>query len=512
MAESDKIPPRRTRKVVGQLEHGLLPPQAVELEEAVLGALMLERDSLLEVVDIITEKSFYKEVHQKIYSVILELNNNSDPIDILTVTDKIKNKGWLGEITPYFITQLTNRVASTANIEYHARIIQQKYIARDVIRISSELITEAYDETHDIFELTEKMITEAYNVGDVGSKESNLSNTELITNITKKIERAKEFQGITGLKSGLLSQDKAFGGYKPGNLYIKAARIAMGKTSLILCEAHHMANVDKKNVLFFSVEMSSEQLMERLIAVHSEISLNKMASGELTKQDWEHYHKSIKELLSDNLRIVDIPNISLNVLRKIAKKHAMKYGLDCIFVDYLQLMKDTQKGNSNREQEVSRISSGLKGLAKELNVPVIALAQLSRAVENRGGGKIPQLSDLRESGSIEQDADVVQFIYRPEYYGITEDEEGNSTIGRADLINAKNRHGATGTIHVQFINHLTKFKDYEDDDFKSFDDIDSGNLKMPVGEGFDNVKPTFKHIPIESKDRKEMDDDEDLPF
>ena len=492
---------KQSSKIVNPLmSGGKLPPQATDLEAGVLGALMTQKDAILDIADILTSESFYRESHQHIYDAISDLNNNSQPIDLLTVVQKLKSKGVLDVVGGmHYISKITNSPAAFSKVEYHASIIEQKKIARDVINISSELIAEAYDETHDIFDLTEKMVTEAYNIGDVNKGSVGLSTNELLRKVRDKIENAKKMNGITGLRSGLVSQDICFGGYKPTNLYIKAARPAMGKTGLALSEANHIANVDKKKVLFFSIEMSEEQLMERLTSIHSEISLNKYASGNFTESDWINYNDKTSEMMNDNLKIIDIAGISLNKLRKIAKKHKLKFGLDIIYIDYLQLMTDPIKGNSNREQEVSRISVGLKGLAKDLQVPVVALAQLSRAVEQRGGAKLPQLSDLRESGSIEQDADVVQFLYRPDYYGITEDEEGNSTHGRADLFNAKNRHGAVGTIHVKFIADLTKFKDIEPDSlFNGFD-----NSTLPISDD-------FSHVPTSSQDRRE--DDEYEPF
>lgn len=485
------IPKNRFR--LKYTDQGKLPPQAIDLEEAVLGALMLEKDAIFEVIDVITEKSFYKESNQKIYKAILKLNDASKPIDVLTVINQLKSNGELDIIGgAYHITQLTNKPSSAANIEYHARIVEEKHIARDVIRISSELITEAYDETSDVFNITEKMITEAYNLGDVGQGTAQLSNTEILRELKEKIQNAKLVKGITGLRTGILTQDQVFGGYQNTDLYIKAGRPAMGKTGLALTEAAFMAFEEDKKVLFFSLEMSSAQLMERLVAIQTGISINKFKSGELTTEDWKHYNKITSEMMGENLKIIDIPGLPLNSLIKIAKKHKLKYGLDALYVDYLQLMTNSMYG-SNREQEISSISRGLKGVAKDLNIPVIALAQLSRAVETRGGDKRPQLSDLRESGAIEQDADSVQFVYRPEYYGLTEDEEGMSTLGRADLIIAKNRHGAIKTIHTRFTPHLTKFEDITAEPF-SHQEYKTGLPDMPIGKDFDSDKP--KDLPF----------------
>ena len=485
---------------IKNIENGKLPPQATDLERAVLGAIMVQKDAILDVIDIISTESFYKETHQHIYQAALELNNDSKPIDILTMREKLKKNGVLEIIgDAIYLMQLTNSVSSGANIESHAAIIEEKSIAREIIKVSSNLIHSAYDDTVDVIELTETMITEAYNIGDVGNSGSNETREETLRRLKQEIENAKELNGITGLKSGLLKQDLSFGGYKDTNLYIKAARPAMGKTSLVLSEALHMACEENKKVLFFSIEMSIDQLLKKAIAIRSGITLDKLNAGDLSVHDWKEYNKAQSEFMNENLTIIDIAGISLNALRKISKKRALKFGVDIIMIDYLQLMKDGVKGNPNREQEISRISSGLKGLAKELKVPIIALAQLSRAVETRGGSRVPQLSDLRESGSIEQDADVVQFLYRPEYYGITEDEEGNPTQGRADLINAKNRHGAVGTINVKFIGYLTKFTNLED--------YDSDNSTMPIGTDFDTP---VRHIPTSSQDAK--DDIEDRPF
>jgi len=847
MAEDNKH--KRNRPTPAQpIQNGKLPPQATSLEAGVLGALLTQKDAILDVSDILTPESFYHERHQHIYNSVMELNSNSQPIDLLTVAQKLLSKGLLDIVGgAHYLTQLTNSPATYSKVEYHAGIIEEKKIARDVIRVSSELITNAYDETTDVFELTEKMVTEAYNIGDVKKGSVGLSTIELLRRAKERIYNAKEFGGITGIRSGLIEQDIAYGGYQDSNLYIKAARPAMGKlnpltepvltpsgwvkmgeikqgsivscpvsglgikvlniypqsdldiykitfndgsyseccndhlwliqtqtdvkkgkdrvvdvnwmlktgvldtrnksrfripltnpveftkkevlldpyllglliadgylpcksqttltchsddaeerfdtvkklipedvtirldkqygsvkarkiifskeikkylfdlgllgkksrdkfipedyiyntvhirkrllsalmdtdgscfinktgsskqasystmssqlrydiievvkslggkasassetrekykggvcwnigvktpfnpftkqkkkdifnsmpyketftktirsikflrkddgqcisvdskkhlyitrdytvthnTGLAMSEANHIAYVENKNVLFFSIEMSEDQLTDRSIAVHTEISLNKTKSGKMSEDDWAIYNEKTSEMMNDILRIVDIPGISLNKVRKISKKHKLKFGLDIIFIDYLQLMTDPKKGNSNRQEEVSRISVGLKGLAKELQVPVIALAQLSRDVEKRGGEKIPQLSDLRESGSIEQDADAVQFLHRHEYYGITEDADGNSTHGRADLINAKNRHGAVDTLHVQFIAHLTKFKDIgaNDSDFDSFD-----NSALPISQD-------FHHVPTSSQDNRDFDDD--APF
>lgn len=471
------------------LEHGKLPPQAIDLEEAVLGAIMLEKDAILEVIDVLSSKSFYKESHQMIFSAVIDLNNDSSPIDILTVTQKLKSKGELELVGgAYFITQLTNRVSSAANIEYHARIIMQKFIQREVIRVSSEAITDSFDETTDAFELTEKLLTDIYNINGNSNETVKESNTVVLRRLRKEIEQAKTLQGLTGLPSGIQALDRITGGYQKSDLIIKAGRPGMGKSSQALCEANFMANKMGKKILFFSLEMSHIQLMRKLVAVNSDIPLNKMKDGNMSSDDWNVYNNAVSEMMTDNLTIDDTPGISLTNLRKKAKKRAIKHGLDGIYIDYLQLMTHNV-GNGNAEQEINLISRGLKGLAKELNIPVIALSQLSRAVEARGGAKKPQLSDLRGSGAIEQDADIVQFLYRPEYYGMLEDDDGNSTLNKGYLIIAKNRNGSLKDVPMKFIDYLTKFSDWETERPNIEAEVYRASAGIDRNEDFDKEDP-----------------------
>lgn len=449
---------------IRNIEHGKLPPQAVEVEEAVIGQILSQKDALLDVIDIISEKTFYKDSNQKIYKAIIELNNKSEPIDILTVTQQLtKNEDLDIAGGVYRLSELTNRIGSNHNLEYHATIIREKELARDVIKLSGELITSAYDPSCDIFDITEYLITEAYNIGDIGKGNKERSNTEILRELKEKMETAKKQEGITGQKTGIIKLDLLTRGYQNSDLIIKAARPSVGKTAQALCEANNMANVENQKVLFFSLEMSEVQLMARLASLTSGIALNIILEGNLNDAQWKMYNEATSNLMSDNLKIVDIPGMSLNGIRKISKKHALKHGLDAIFIDYLQLITNPIKGG-NREQEISSISRGLKILAKELNVPVIALAQLSRAVEQRGGDKKPILSDLRESGSLEMDADMVQFLYRAEYYGITEDEDGNPTDGKAYLMIAKHRNGELKDIPMRFVKHCTRFEDWDPSD------------------------------------------------
>jgi replicative DNA helicase len=511
MAEDKKTFTRKRTKPAypaTPLDHGKLPPQAVDLEEAVLGALMLEKDAVNAAIDILQPKSFYKETHQKIYSAIQHLFGKSEPVDILTVTHELKKRGELDLVGgPYYITQLTNRIASAANIEYHARIISEKYIQRELIRISTEIIHDAYDETTDVFSLLDKAEAELFKVAEGNINKSYESMSDLIRESIKKIEDAKNQEsGVIGVASGFTALDRITSGWQPSDLVIIAARPAMGKTSYVLSLARNAAVDFNMPVAFFSLEMSAVQLVTRLVSSESEISSEKLRSGDLRSDEIQQIQTKIGRLSEAPIFIDDSAGLSVFELRAKARRLKAQHGIQLLIIDYLQLMSGNGDNGGNREQEISMISRSLKSIAKELNIPVLALSQLSRAVETRGGDKRPQLSDLRESGSIEQDADMVQFITRPEYYGITEDEDGNSTQGMATIIIAKHRNGSVGDVNLKFVGHLAKFEDFEqgNNDFGEFD-----NNAMPLGEDFD--APT---IPSKMNDSFDygVDDDDDAPF
>jgi replicative DNA helicase len=507
--KTDRSRKRSTNNALqlSSLEHGRLQPQAVDLEEAVLGAMMLEKEAVNTAIDILQPKGFYKESHQKIFTVIQELFEKSEPIDILTITNALKQKGELEIVGgPYYITQLTNRVASAANVEFHARIIAQKYIQRELIRISTEIITDAYDETTDVFTLLDRAESGLFGVTEGNIRKNYDSMSTLIRSAIKQIEQAKGSEGnVIGVASGFTDLDRMTSGWQPSDLVILAARPAMGKTAFALTLARNAAVDFQKPVAVFSLEMSSLQLVTRLISAESELSSGKLRSGSLRNDEIEQIHAKIGGLSEAPIFIDDTPGISVFELRAKARRLKSQHDIQLLVVDYLQLMTaggDGAKGG-NREQEISTISRSLKSIAKELNIPVIALSQLSRAVESRGGDRRPQLSDLRESGSIEQDADMVMFINRPEYYGLTEDEEGNSTLGVANIIIAKHRNGAVGDVQLKFTSELAKFSDFEK---HSFGD-DNGFGEMPVNDEFDSGGNSGS-ITMRSR----MDDEEDAPF
>ncbi|MEZ5145562.1 MAG: replicative DNA helicase [Bacteroidales bacterium] len=444
-------------------EHGRVPPQAVDLEEAVLGALMLEQNALTAVVDILKPDVFYKEAHQVIYAAIHRLFAKSEPIDILTVTNELKSSGELELIGgAYYITQLTNRVASTANIEYHARIISQKFIQRELIKLSSEIIKDAFEDTTDVFDLLDKAEKNLFAVSETNFRRDYDSMQSLVREAIKDIESARDHEGnLRGVPSGFTDVDRITGGWQKSDLVILAARPGMGKTAFVLSMARNIAVDFNIPLAIFSLEMSSIQLVTRLISSETQLSADKLKKGNLENYEWEQLNAKIGKLVDAPLFIDDTPALSIFELRAKCRRLKAQHDIQMIIIDYIQLMSTGGDNKGNREQEISTISRSLKALAKELNVPVITLSQLNRSVETRGGSKRPLLSDLRESGAIEQDADLVLFIYRPEYYKIDQDEEGNSTQGLAELIIAKHRNGALADVKMTFIDRFAKFTDFD---------------------------------------------------
>jgi len=465
-SKSKKKSPLKQQNNLNQqfIEHGKVPPQAVELEEAVLGAMMLEKDAVSAVIDILQPKVFYKESHQKIYSAIYRLFGKSEPVDILTVTNELKSAGELEMVGgPYYITMLTSRIASAANVEYHARIILQKHIQRELINISSEVIKEAFEDTTDVFNLLDKAEQNLFSVSETNLRRNFEDMHSLIKQAIEDIEAAKDSDShLRGVPSGFVDLDRVTTGWQKSDLIILAARPSMGKTALALTMARNIAVDFDRPVAFFSLEMSSVQLVTRLIASETELKAEKLKTGDLADYEWEQLHTKIRGLIDANIFIDDTPALTIFELRAKCRRLKQQHDIQMVFVDYLQLMSgggDIRGGN--REQEISQISRSLKALAKELNVPVLALSQLSRAVENRPGqSKRPILSDLRESGAIEQDADLVLFIYRPEYYGLHEMEDGATTRRLAEVIISKHRNGPTGEVRLKFIDSFAKFEDY----------------------------------------------------
>ena len=450
------------------LKQGKLPPQAIELEEAVLGAMLIDKKGVDEVIDLLEPEAFYKSSHKNIFESIFRLFQNSQPIDLLTVSADLRKNGKLESIGgDYYLVHLTQKVASSAHIEFHARIILQKYIQRSLIRISNEIIESSYKESVDVFDLLDEAESKLFDVAQGNIKKSSYTAQNLVMLAKKKIEEIANKDGLSGVTSGFEKLDLLTSGWQPSDLIIIAARPGMGKTALTLSMARNMAVTMQTPVAFFSLEMSSVQLITRLISSETGLTSEKLRTGKLADHEWKQLNVKVGDLEKAPLFIDDTPALSIFDLRAKARRLASQHDIKLIIVDYLQLMTaGTTSKAGNREQEISSISRNLKSLAKELDIPVIALSQLSRAVETRGGTKRPQLSDLRESGAIEQDADIVSFIYRPEYYGIEEwdDEEHSSSIGQAELIIAKHRNGGLDNIRMKFIANLGKFEDLQSND------------------------------------------------
>jgi replicative DNA helicase len=476
---------------------GKIPPQAVPLEEAVLGALMIDREGLPLVMDILQSESFYLESHQLIYKSALRLFERSNPVDILTVTEELRKSGDLEKVGgSYYLVELTNRIASSANIEYHARIIAQKHIQRELIRVSTNTIRDAYEDTTDVFNLLDEAEKGLFNITQNNLSRSYSGMDTLTGKVLKQIEElSKKGDGLTGTPSGFTDLDRLTSGWQPSDLIIIAARPGMGKTSMVLATALNAARDFNKPVALFSLEMASTQLVQRLISMEAEIPGSKMRNAKLESYEWQALQTTVERLSNVPIFIDDTPGINIFELRAKCRRLKMQHDIQLVIIDYLQLMTGSSEGkNTNREQEISGISRALKNMAKELSVPVIALSQLSRAVETRGGSKRPQLSDLRESGAIEQDADMVAFIYRPEYYQIMEDENGQSNKGIAEFIVSKNRHGALDTIKLKFVDTFAKFQNLDDPIFSNGQDPLTGPF-VPSG------------ITISSRMN-----DEDIPF
>ncbi|MBQ2374846.1 MAG: replicative DNA helicase [Alistipes sp.] len=447
---------------------GTVPPQAVELEEAVLGALMLERDSIIAVQEYVTAETFYTEEHRIIYRAIESLSAELKPIDLYTVTERLKVRKELKKVGgASYLAQLTQKVGSAANVEFHAKIIAQKYVQRELIRSATEIQRRSYDEDQDVTDLIGFAEGEIFKVAEGHVKRSVQNAKDILAKALAQIEEAsKNTSAFNGVPSGFMALDRVTMGWQPSDLIIIAARPSMGKTAFVLSMARNMAIDHQAPVAFFSLEMSAVQLMMRLIVAETGLYSNDIKSGRLTPEQWRHLESATKPLGTAPLYIDDTPALSVFEFRSKARRLKIHNDIKIIVIDYLQLMTGSQetKGSGNREQEVAFISRTLKAIAKELNVPMIALSQLSRATEQRGGSKRPQLSDLRESGAIEQDADIVAFIHRPEYYGMNTDENGMPTAGMAEIILAKHRNGAVCDVKLRFLKDQARFADMEADE------------------------------------------------
>ena len=468
------------------LELGKLPPQALDLEESVLGALMLEKDALTNVIDILKPENFYKDANKEIYQSIIDLFNDSEPIDLLTVTSQLKKNGKLEYVGgSFYVTQLTTRVNSASNIEYHARIILEQSIKRQLIEVSGEVQKEAYEDTTDVFDLLDNTEQSLFDISESHIRKNYSQVKGLMKEAIDELQAKKTRKdGITGVPSGFIDLDNITSGWQPSDLVIIAGRPSMGKTAFVLSMMRNASIDHEMPIALFSLEMSSLQIVNRLISSEAELDSDKIKKGNLKDYEWQQLLHKTDQLNNAKIFIDDTPALSILELRAKSRRLKSQHDIQCIIVDYLQLMSgEYGKSSGNREQEIASISRSLKAIAKELNVPVLALSQLSRAVETRGGDKRPVLSDLRESGSIEQDADMVLFIYRADRYDITEDEDGNLTAGVAELLLRKNRNGPTGKVKLKFIERFAKFAD-----MSSNDDMKINKFQSKSNDNFNSEK------------------------
>ena len=478
---------------VVNINDGKLPPQAINLEEAVIGAMLIDEKGVDEVIEILIPEVFYKKSHQLIFESIERLFKNSEPIDLLTVSADLKKSKTLKNVGgEFYLIELSQKVSSSAHIEHHARIIQQKFIQRKLIQISNEVIQKAYDESTDVLDLLDQAESKLYDITQDHLKKSSVSAADLVREAKNKIDEISKQEGLSGVSSGFEKLDSITSGWQPSDLIIIASRPGMGKTALSLSMARNMAIAHKIPVAFFSLEMSAIQLITRLISAETGLKSDLLRTGKLAPHEWQQLNNQITDLESAPLFIDDTPSLTIFELRAKARRLVSSNDIKVIIIDYLQLMN---LGNStkpgNREQEISIISRNLKALAKELSIPVIALSQLSRAVELRSSSKRPILSDLRESGAIEQDADIVSFIYRPEYYGIEnwDDEMQTPSEGQGELIISKHRNGALGSVRLKFIAELGKFEDID---------------------GYDS--PFQFQSKLNKSDQEKLDDKDEAPF
>jgi len=440
-----------------------LPPQALEVEQSVLGAMLLDKEAIGRAIEVIDDTCFYKPAHAKIFSAMASLYDRNQPVDLLTLAEELSKRNQLEEIGGRAaLLDLTDIVGTSANIEYHSRIILEKATLRKLIQSTTEIITRCYDLTEEVDDLLDSAEQKIFDISEKRIKPGFLHLGEILPHTFEEIDKMKEGQ-ITGLPTGFKDLDNLTAGLQPADLIVVAGRPSMGKTSLSLSIAEYVAIEQKVPVAIFSLEMSKNQLANRMLCSRARISSHRMRTGRLSDHEWEKLSIAAGPLSESRIFLDDTPSIGILETRAKARRMKAKEDIGLIILDYLQLMQGP-RGSENRQQEISTISRALKGLAKDLNVPVLALSQLSREVERRGGERRPNLADLRESGAIEQDADLVMFVYRPEVYGIDTIEvygEKKSSENLAEIIVSKHRNGPTGSVFLSFIKDYARFADPE---------------------------------------------------
>jgi len=510
-----RLKPQRANAVLQSLAK--IPPNALEMEQAVLGAILLEKNAITAVMDVLKPESFYSDQHRIIYETVLDLFQTSQPIDLLTVSNHLRTKGKLEQAgSAYYLAELTSRVASAANIEFHARVIAEKYLQRELIFISDRIIRDAFEDTTDVLELLDRAESDLFSLSENNLRRNYSTMKDLIVKTIRQLEVIKsKGNSITGVPSGFSQLDQMTAGFQSSDLIIIAARPAMGKTAFVLTLARNAAVRFKIPVAFFSLEMSATQLVQRLISAEAEVPQEQIRIGNLSDEEWRRITNRNNELSKANLIIDDSPSMTIMELRAKCRRLKSEKDIGMVVIDYLQLMRGSMNNkNGTREQEISNISRSLKELAKELNIPVIALSQLNRSVETRKeGDKEPQLSDLRESGSIEQDADVVMMIHRPEYYKQLTDEEGNSTQGLAKILIRKQRNGPTGEAKLYFNGQFARFQEWENSSY--FTQTDSLAKPFEPSEKYKNQgppAPSTKTIQSKMNSEEDIEGSFEVPF
>jgi len=464
----DKMRGQQSNREQAEAVHkqsGRMPPQAVDVEKSVLGAMLIEREAIPQAIEVLPPDAFYSGKHQKIYAAIRSLFERGNPVDLVTLNEELKRRDQLEDVGgSYYLTELTTEVASAANVEHHARIIAEKSLLRKMIETMTSVVRKAYDPSADAFELLDEAESQIFQISDNQLRKAAAPMKEVVKDTFEHLETIHgQESGITGVPSGFSKLDDLTSGWQDSDLIIIAARPSMGKTAFALASAQNAATHPERptGVAVFSLEMGAQQLAQRMLTSQARVDAHKARTGRMQDDDWQRLARAAGSLSEAEIFIDDTPGLSVLELRAKCRRLKAEHDIGLVVVDYLQLMQasgSNLRSGANREQEIAHISRSLKGLAKELDIPVVALSQLNRAVENRGGDKRPQLSDLRESGSIEQDADVVAFIYRAERYGITVDEQGNSTEGIAEIIVGKQRNGPIGTVELAFVKQYARFE------------------------------------------------------
>lgn len=499
MAATNSTNRRSKTPILVDNTYGHVPPQSLEIERVVLGALMIDKDAFSVVSELLHPETFYEPRHQKIYTAIRTLNMDERPVDIMTVTEELKREGTLEDVggAPY-IVDLSAKVASSAHIEYHATILAQKFLSRQLISFAGNIETKAFDESMDVEVLMQEAEGALFELSQKNMRQDFTQIDPVIKQAVEILQKASENSGgMTGVPTGYTKLDEMTSGWQASDLIIIAGRPAMGKTSFALSLAKNMAVDNNIPIAFFSLEMNNVQLVNRLFSNVCEVQGSKILNGQLSPDEWERFDKRLRNLQGKPIYLDDTPALSVFELRTKARRLVREKKVALIMIDYLQLMNASGMKFGSRQEEVSTISRSLKGLAKELNIPIIALSQLSRNVEGREGleGKRPQLSDLRESGAIEQDADMVLFVHRPEYYHILTDEKGNDLRGMAQIIIAKHRKGATGDVLLKFKGQYTRFDNPDEHDFIPGPSGDMGGLiqsRMNADDDVFDAPPTME--------------------